>query len=143
MSQHLINIKKREKEYNSNISTSTSSTINNTSNTITTINTTTSTINTTTINTTAINPIFVQQLPSNELKKFKIIIIGCAGSGKTSIIKRAILQIFDENVTIITIGMDFHSKIIFDDNRTVKLQLWVSCLQLTSLSFSLQHQKCQ
>ena len=69
------------------------------------------------------------------LKKFKIVFLGDQGVGKTSIIKRFMLDSFDENNSVIfiskppsnfqaTIGVDLISKNITVDGKTVRLNLW-------------------
>jgi len=57
------------------------------------------------------------------LKKFKIVFLGDQGVGKTSIIRRFMLDSFDENNSA-TIGVDLISKNITVDGKTVRLNLW-------------------
>lgn len=74
------------------------------------------------------------------LAKYKIVFLGDQGVGKTSIITRFMYDSFDKNyqVTSIyissifyllmeykaTIGIDFLSKTMYLEDRTVRLQLW-------------------
>lgn len=55
---------------------------------------------------------------------YKILVVGDIGTGKTSIIKRYVHGIFSIHYKS-TIGVDFSLKVIkFDDDTTIKLQLW-------------------
>ena len=54
---------------------------------------------------------------------FKILIIGESAVGKTAILKRYCDDEFHEEM-ISTIGVDFKSKIVTYENKTIKLQLW-------------------
>lgn len=54
---------------------------------------------------------------------FKIILIGDANIGKTSLINRYVTNCFNDRY-ICTIGVDFMMKSIQYDNQTIKLQLW-------------------
>ena len=54
---------------------------------------------------------------------FKIILIGNSNVGKSSILKRYIQKVFDENYSC-TIGVDFFMKTITIGEKTIKLQLW-------------------
>lgn len=54
----------------------------------------------------------------------KIMVVGNAACGKTSIINRFVNNVFSENYKS-TVGADFSRKIIqWDDSTTVRLQLW-------------------
>ncbi len=55
---------------------------------------------------------------------FKICLIGDSGVGKTSLAKKYIDDIFQENSSAATIGMDFHmtTKNLYD--KDIKLQIW-------------------
>ena len=54
---------------------------------------------------------------------FKILIIGNASVGKTSLLRRYVNGMFDES-TIMTVGVDFFTKEIIYDNTHCLLQLW-------------------
>ncbi len=54
---------------------------------------------------------------------FKIILIGNSGVGKSSILKRYIQKVFEDNYSC-TIGVDFFMKSITIGDKTIKLQLW-------------------
>ena len=54
---------------------------------------------------------------------FKLILIGSSGVGKSSILKRYIQKIFEEEYTC-TIGVDFFMKSLNISNKSIKLQLW-------------------
>lgn len=63
------------------------------------------------------DPVLLEQV-------LKIIVVGDIGTGKTSLIKRYVHNIFSINYRS-TIGVDFALKIInWDDNTTIRLQLW-------------------
>lgn len=54
---------------------------------------------------------------------YKVLIIGDIGTGKTSIIKKYVHNIFSEHYKS-TIGVDFALKTIEKDGTTIRLQLW-------------------
>jgi small GTP-binding protein len=54
---------------------------------------------------------------------FKILIIGNASVGKTSLLRRYVNGMFDES-TIMTVGVDFFTKEITFNNAHCLLQLW-------------------
>lgn len=56
-------------------------------------------------------------------QKFKIIFLGDASVGKTSLINQFMFGTFDHTHQP-TIGIDFLSKSLYLDDRTVRLQLW-------------------
>jgi len=60
---------------------------------------------------------------SNPLKKFKLVFLGEQSVGKTSLITRFMYDSFDSMYQA-TIGIDFLSKTMYLDDRTVRLQLW-------------------
>ncbi|KAJ3379164.1 hypothetical protein HDU92_006854 [Lobulomyces angularis] len=66
----------------------------------------------------ATNPEF-----SNPLRKFKLVFLGEQSVGKTSLITRFMYDTFD-NTYSATIGIDFLSKTMYLEDRTVRLQLW-------------------
>lgn len=57
------------------------------------------------------------------LKKFKIVFLGEQNVGKTSIITRFMYDCFDSTYQA-TIGVDFLSKTMYLEERTVRLQIW-------------------
>ena len=57
------------------------------------------------------------------LEKYKLVFLGDQGVGKTSIITRFMYDSFDTAYQA-TIGIDFLSKTMYLDDRTVRLQLW-------------------
>jgi len=67
--------------------------------------------------------IMAQSAYSNPLKKFKLVFLGEQSVGKTSLITRFMYDTFD-NTYQATIGIDFLSKTMYLDDRTVRLQLW-------------------
>ncbi|ODV93030.1 hypothetical protein PACTADRAFT_52202 [Pachysolen tannophilus NRRL Y-2460] len=60
---------------------------------------------------------------SSILTKYKIVFLGDQGVGKTSLITRFMYDTFDSHYAA-TIGIDFLSKTMYLDDRTVRLQLW-------------------
>ncbi|KAF1919733.1 ras family-domain-containing protein [Ampelomyces quisqualis] len=64
-----------------------------------------------------------QSAYSNPLKKFKLVFLGEQSVGKTSLITRFMYDSFD-NTYQATIGIDFLSKTMYLEDRTVRLQLW-------------------
>ncbi|CAO3638601.1 unnamed protein product [Mucor hiemalis] len=59
----------------------------------------------------------------NPLKKFKLVFLGEQSVGKTLLITRFMYDTFD-NTYQATIGIDFLSKTMYLDDRTIRLQLW-------------------
>lgn len=59
----------------------------------------------------------------NPLKKFKLVLLGEQSVGKSSIITRFMYDSFDNSYQA-TIGIDFLSKTMYLDDKTVRLQLW-------------------
>ena len=59
----------------------------------------------------------------NPLRKFKLVFLGEQSVGKTSLITRFMYDTFD-NAYQATIGIDFLSKTMYLEDRTVRLQLW-------------------
>ena len=57
------------------------------------------------------------------MQKYKLVFLGDVYVGKTSIINRFMYETFDVNYQA-TIGIDFLSKTMYLDDRTVRLQLW-------------------
>lgn len=55
--------------------------------------------------------------------RYKLVFLGDQGVGKTCIINRFVYDSFDKNYQA-TIGIDFLSKTMYLDDRTVRLQLW-------------------
>lgn len=60
---------------------------------------------------------------SNPMKKFKLVFLGEQSVGKTSLITRFMYDSFDTTYQA-TIGIDFLSKTMYLEDRTVRLQLW-------------------
>ena len=61
--------------------------------------------------------------PVSAQAKHKLVFLGDIYAGKTSIINRFMYESFDTNYQA-TIGIDFLSKTLYLDDRTVRLQLW-------------------
>lgn len=59
----------------------------------------------------------------SSMRKFKLVFLGEQSVGKTSLITRFMYDTFDANYQA-TIGIDFLSKTMYLDDRTVRLQLW-------------------
>jgi len=70
---------------------------------------------------------YKQTMEETQNKKdflFKVLVIGDIGTGKTSIIKRYVHNLFSANYKS-TIGVDFALKVLhLDENTTIRLQLW-------------------
>lgn len=60
---------------------------------------------------------------SAPLRKFKLVFLGEQNVGKTSLITRFMYDSYD-NTYQATIGIDFLSKTMYLEDRTVRLQLW-------------------
>ncbi|KAL6077958.1 Ras-related protein Rab-6B [Balamuthia mandrillaris] len=60
---------------------------------------------------------------SNPLAKYKLVFLGDQSVGKTSIITRFMYDKFDSSYQA-TIGIDFLSKTMYLEDRTIRLQLW-------------------
>ncbi|KAJ9055713.1 GTPase Ryh1 [Entomophthora muscae] len=60
---------------------------------------------------------------ANPLRKFKLVLLGEQSVGKTSLITRFMYDTFDSTYQA-TIGIDFLSKTMYLEDRTVRLQLW-------------------
>ena len=60
---------------------------------------------------------------SNTQNKFKLVFLGDQSVGKTSIITRFMYGTFDAAYNT-TIGIDFLSKTMYLEDRTIRLQLW-------------------
>ncbi|KAF8261075.1 ras-domain-containing protein [Lactarius quietus] len=63
------------------------------------------------------------EVSTGTLKRTKIVLLGDQSVGKTSLITRFMYDTFD-NTYQATIGIDFLSKTLYLDDRTVRLQLW-------------------
>ncbi|KAJ6712000.1 GTP-BINDING PROTEIN RAB6 [Salix purpurea] len=61
--------------------------------------------------------------PVSALAKYKLVFLGDQSVGKTSIITRFMYDKFD-NTYQATIGIDFLSKTMYLEDRTIRLQLW-------------------
>lgn len=66
----------------------------------------------------------------NPLRKFKLVFLGEQSVGKTSLITRFMYDTFD-NTYQATIGIDFLSKTMYLEDRTVRLQLWDTAGQVS------------
>lgn len=60
---------------------------------------------------------------NKSLSKYKIVFLGEQGVGKTSLITRFMYDTFDVHYQA-TIGIDFLSKTMYLDDKTIRLQLW-------------------
>ncbi|ODQ56071.1 ras-domain-containing protein [Saitoella complicata NRRL Y-17804] len=60
---------------------------------------------------------------SSSLRKFKLVFLGEQSVGKTSLITRFMYDDFNDTYQA-TIGIDFLSKTMYLEDRTVRLQLW-------------------
>jgi len=65
----------------------------------------------------------VSGINSNPSVKYKLVFLGDQAVGKTSIITRFMYDTFDSTYQA-TIGIDFLSKTMYLEDRTVRLQLW-------------------
>ena len=59
----------------------------------------------------------------NPLARFKLVFLGEQSVGKSSILTRFMYASFDATYQA-TIGIDFLSKTMYNEGRTVRLQLW-------------------
>eukprot|EP00419_Tripos_fusus_P055645 CAMPEP_0172808490 /NCGR_PEP_ID=MMETSP1075-20121228/7722_1 /TAXON_ID=2916 /ORGANISM="Ceratium fusus, Strain PA161109" /LENGTH=200 /DNA_ID=CAMNT_0013647653 /DNA_START=70 /DNA_END=669 /DNA_ORIENTATION=- len=57
------------------------------------------------------------------MEKHKVVLLGDESAGKTSLVRRFMYDTFEDSVQS-TIGMDFQSKTVYLEDRSVKLQLW-------------------
>ncbi|MHA1268400.1 MAG: Rab family GTPase [Candidatus Helarchaeota archaeon] len=63
-------------------------------------------------------------MKSDDIYRFKVVVIGDAAVGKTSIIRKYSLNKFEENYKM-TVGADFNVKLVnFDDLGEVSLTIW-------------------
>ncbi|GMM32812.1 Rab family GTPase [Saccharomycopsis crataegensis] len=60
---------------------------------------------------------------SGMMKKYKLVFLGEQGVGKTSLITRFMYDTFNSQYAA-TIGIDFLSKTMYLDDKTIRLQLW-------------------
>ena len=65
----------------------------------------------------------MEEIPLKTEYMFKIIVIGDAGVGKTSLIKRYVNGMFSANYKA-TIGVDFSLKVIESSDKVFRLQFW-------------------
>ncbi|GJJ12513.1 GTPase Ryh1 [Clathrus columnatus] len=70
---------------------------------------------------------------ASPLKRTKIVLLGDQSVGKTSLITRFMYDTFD-NTYQATIGIDFLSKTMYLEDRTVRLQLWDTAGQRLNLN---------
>jgi Ras-related protein Rab-6A len=86
--------------------------------------TTTTTTNPTTTNTQSSSAASIQPMTTVQpMAKYKLVFLGDQSVGKTSIITRFMYDKFDSTYQA-TIGIDFLSKTMYLEDRTVRLQLW-------------------
>jgi len=69
------------------------------------------------------------------LKRTKLVLLGDQSVGKTSLITRFMYDTFD-NTYQATIGIDFLSKTLYLEDRTVRLQLWDTAGQVSTPVYS-------
>ncbi|KAH3673753.1 hypothetical protein WICMUC_003496 [Wickerhamomyces mucosus] len=62
-------------------------------------------------------------MSKSNLSKYKIVFLGEQNVGKTSLITRFMYDTFDSSYAA-TIGIDFLSKTMYLDDKTIRLQLW-------------------
>jgi Ras-related protein Rab-6A len=62
------------------------------------------------------------------LTKHKVVFLGDQGTGKTTMIKAFMYGTFEQTYKA-TVGIDFFSKTLYLDDRTVRLQIWDSAGQ--------------
>jgi small GTP-binding protein len=60
-----------------------------------------------------------------EVEFYKILIVGDSGVGKSSVLSRFATEAFDENISN-TVGIDYKTKDIVVNNKTIKLRIWDS-----------------
>ena len=60
---------------------------------------------------------------AGQVTKYKLVFLGDQSVGKTSIVTRFMYDTFDSSYQA-TIGIDFLSKTMYLEDRTVRLQLW-------------------
>ena len=60
---------------------------------------------------------------TGQVTKYKLVFLGDQSVGKTSIVTRFMYDTFDSSYQA-TIGIDFLSKTMYLEDRTVRLQLW-------------------
>ena len=59
----------------------------------------------------------------NSLRKIKIVLLGESNVGKSSLITRFIYDTFEDGY-VTTTGIDFLSKTIYLESRTIRCQVW-------------------
>ncbi|KAI6235250.1 GTP-binding protein ryh1 [Aphelenchoides besseyi] len=64
-----------------------------------------------------------QEMNEPEVAKVKVVLVGEANVGKTSIVSRFKNKTFNENYNF-TVGIDFYSKLVRTAKHSVKLQIW-------------------
>jgi len=57
------------------------------------------------------------------MQKHKVVFLGDEAAGKTSLVRRYMYDTFEDSIQA-TIGMDFQSKTVYLEDRTIRLQLW-------------------
>jgi small GTP-binding protein len=61
--------------------------------------------------------------PDEATMSYKFIIVGCAGVGKTALLKRLVDDSFSESLDS-TVGVEFDSTVLTVDDQKIRLQIW-------------------
>ena len=60
--------------------------------------------------------------------KFKIVIVGDSGVGKTNLVKRFIQNTFSSN-SLATVGLGFFSNTYYINDKLIKIEMWDTACQ--------------